>query len=86
LALFGSGGALAAVQSPKAQSDIATVLFELWPGCVKDTDKDHNTAAHGAVANDNALLLELLIKRGADVTARNALQRTPWHLARSCGS
>jgi ankyrin repeat protein len=63
--------------------DRATVEAMLTndPGLVAAHDANGFTALHGAAGQDEPELAELLIDRGADVSAKNDMDMTPLHIA-----
>jgi ankyrin repeat protein len=51
------------------------------PELVRESDEYGFTALHGVVGHDGPELAELLIRRGADVSAKNDMRMTPLHIA-----
>jgi len=63
--------------------DRATVeaMLSQRPELVRESDEYGFTALHGVVGHDEPELAEMLIRRGADVSAKNDMRMTPLHIA-----
>lgn len=53
------------------------------PSLVRATDDMGFTALHGVAGEEQAELAEFLIKKGADVSAKNDVDMTPLHIAQN---
>jgi ankyrin repeat protein len=76
-----------ALYEAAALGDRATVekLLRTNPELVHASDETGFTALHGVAGQDDTELAELLIRHGANVSAKNDMQMTPLHIAQ-CAS
>jgi len=56
-------------------------MLSQQPEVIREADEYGFTALHGVVGHDEPELTELLIRHGADVSAKNDMRMTPLHIA-----